>query len=113
MFSLGREGAHVRLPFAILLSLACTSCAITREQAIATATQEITRRHLPLPRGYTVEVKDSRAFVEAAPSYQIYGVIFTVPGTHTQTPLYEVIVDRRDGKVDDMVDFRYTVPVDQ
>ncbi len=101
----------MKLPFALLLSLVCWGCAVTREQAVASATREVARRHLPLPKHYTVEVKDSMAFDEVNPGYPIYVVTFSAPGNRTQKRLYQLNVDRRSGTIDDMSDLRDAVPL--
>jgi hypothetical protein len=98
---------RVRLLAAISLSAALLTAAAADQDPISLAKTELARRHLPLAKGYSVALTTSTAFVEgAAPDYPIYLVIFR---SKSKT-LYEVSIDRRTHRVDNVADFLHAIP---
>jgi hypothetical protein len=98
--------------FAVLsASILCIGCAgVTREQALATAKQEVARRHCTLPRNYTVDVEPGIFQAEFERPRPLWGVHFCVPTAHGPRELVTVLIDRRSGAVDTFSDGRRTVP---
>ena len=104
----------------------CTSCAmISREEARATATRELQRRHCPLPRDYTARVSDQPLRTGAytiqvseyvrkvidPPHRTLWEVTFYSPSRFKPLrEIYGILVNARTGKVEDFVDLRHRVP---
>jgi hypothetical protein len=93
----------------ILVSVLCVGCAATRERAIAIAAAEITNRKLALPANYTFHVEQGFANFEFQTPYHIWAVEFWAPGA--KEPLYSVWVDERNGRIDEVTDYRRHKPV--
>ena len=102
---------RVTLLAAIYMSAAILSVAATDQDPISLAKTELVRRHLPLPKGYSVAVMTSTAFVEGpAADYPIYLVVFRLPSRGKSKTLYEVSIDRRTHRIDNVSDFLHAVP---
>jgi hypothetical protein len=92
-------------------SILCVGCAgVTREQALATATRELARRHCTLPPNHTVVVGEGVFQAEFERARPLWGVHFYVPTAHGPRELVTVLIDRRSGAVDTFSDIRRTVP---
>jgi hypothetical protein len=97
----------VRTFAAILTSIVCGGCAITREQAVAVATRVIVERKFPLPAHYTVDVIEGSHAQHGAST--LWGVEFRAPGRAES--LYEVWVQKSSGTVDGFTDYVLEEPV--
>ena len=105
-----RTEHHVKLGVLVML-LACSGCALTKEQAISIARTEIARRKLSLPPDHTVSAEKSTAFVEgSAPDRPVYVVTFAAPGRGGPTELYDVSIHRQTKAVENVTDFVSAVP---
>ena len=84
---------------------------LKRKDAVEAAKRELVRRNLPLPKDYVVKVSDSFAFIEFEPTRRIYIVSFAFKYRGKPGVVYEVNVDKRSGKVDDVTNLRTGVPL--
>jgi hypothetical protein len=89
--------------FAVLLSGCCSF--ISKENAIKSATAEINRRHLTLPRDYTVGAKITNSVPESGPEIPLYVVSFNRTDSSSAT-LYEINVNRCTGEIQAFGDLR-------
>jgi hypothetical protein len=92
--------AHVRFTLVAYTLLLCSSCAVTREQALITAKGELTRRHCVLPPDYTVLVGEGVFSPEVGSARRLWEVEFSAPTRRGRKKLYVVLIDRRTGAVD-------------
>jgi hypothetical protein len=95
----------MKLAFLAAMALLCVGCAITREEAVSIATREVTRRNLPLPKGYVTAVTPSQNIVEFEPTRPIWEVTFSLPGA--KKPLYDVTIDQYNRAIETFLDYRY------
>lgn len=84
---------------------------VKREDAVKIAKEEVTRRRLSLPKNYVANVTDSLAFIEFRPTREIYIVSFAFADHGKQRIVYEINIDKRSGKVDDLTDLRAGTPL--
>jgi hypothetical protein len=84
---------------------------LKREEAVKIAKQEVARRRLSLPKNYIANISDSLAFIEFQPTREIYIVSFTFAYHGKARVAYEVNIDKRSGKVDDLTDLRTAIPL--
>jgi hypothetical protein len=95
----------MKLAFLAAMALLCVGCSITREEAVSIATREVTRRNLPLPKGYVTAVTPSQNIVEFEPTRPIWEVTFSLPGA--KKPLYDVTIDQYNRAIETFLDYRY------
>ena len=105
-FFLVRPNLRVKTFAAILISILCVGCAITREQAVAAATRAIVERKFSLPAHYTVNVIEGSHSEHGAST--LWGVEFRVPGRAES--LYTVWVQKSSGTVDGFTDYTIERP---
>jgi hypothetical protein len=74
------------------------SPAITKAVAVQTSVKEVQRRKLMLPAGYQTKVVASLVYQETGPTIPVYMVSFA-RRDRMRTELYEVAVNRNNGKV--------------
>jgi hypothetical protein len=74
------------------------SPAVTKEVAVQTSIKEVQKRKIVLPAGYQTDVSASFMYQETGPTIPVYMVSFS-RGDRMRTPLYEVAVNRNNGKI--------------
>ena len=94
--------------FIIALWLLCAGCAVTRENAVAIATRELTRRNLPLPPHYVVTASRITSTPEFAQTVTLWEVTFELP--RAKQPVYEVGINAYNRDIDYLLDYRHSVP---
>jgi hypothetical protein len=94
----------MRVCAAIAMSLVCVGCTVTRERAVRVATRALADRELPLPANHTVEVSEGRVAIYAGGGYDLWAVLFSIPGR--SEPIYIVSVDQRFGIIEEVKDRR-------
>jgi len=82
-------------------------------QLIARAEQEVLRRRLPLPAGYTCEVNEVVAALHVGPSQYFYSVTFYQHAPKRTVRLYTVSFDRQSGRLTDLIDRRGEITPDE
>ncbi len=75
------------------------------------AKQEIDRRELPLPGNWKAQVRDSFVDYEFQPARAIFAVTFYAVINGKRKDLYEVNIDKQSGKVEDFLDVRRAVRI--
>jgi hypothetical protein len=86
----------------VIVSLAISSCAlgkaveIDQNHAISIAKQELARRHLTLPPGFMVSIREGH-IVEEPGIKQTYVIDFKVRTNNHEKTFYTVVVNRRNG----------------
>jgi hypothetical protein len=100
-----------------------TGCAATYGQPVRTkelnraaliqlAKDELGRRGRDLPRLYEVEFENGEIGNEVGPPRPIYSVSFLFVYRGQKRAMYTVFIDKRSHKIDQVSDYRATVPSD-
>lgn len=85
---------------------------VTKHEAMKIATRELQKRELPLPKDRVVLVKPSMIYSEISQDKAIYLVAFRTRAKGLSGLLYDVHVNQRSGKVEDVIDIRHAVPAE-
>ena len=83
---------------------------LDRAAVIQLAKDELDRRGLDLPRFYEVEFENGAIGDEIGPPRPIYSVSFLFVYRGHKRAVYTVFIDKRSHKVDQVSDYRATVP---
>ena len=93
----------MKLVLVASIALLCSACVVTRQTAVSLATEEITRRKLPLPKQYVIEA--DYGCVVGQPTVHFWTVMFRA--SDSKTLLYTVWVNDSKPVVDAMLDSRH------
>jgi hypothetical protein len=83
---------------------------LDRAAVVQLAKDELGRRGLDLPRFYEVEFENGEIGDEIGPPRPIYSVSFFFVYRGHKRAVYTVFIDKRSHKVDQVSDYRATVP---
>jgi hypothetical protein len=84
--------------------------ATDREKLVLTATRELSRRHLPLPKQYRVDIGEGTIGNELEPNREIWTVHFRLMYRGKEQSVYKIFIDKRSGKIDYVFDTRKMIP---
>ena len=83
---------------------------LDRAAIIQLAKDELSRRGLELPHFYEVEFENGEIGNEIGPPRPIYSVSFLFVYRGHKRAVYTVFIDKRSHKIDQVSDYRATVP---
>jgi len=83
---------------------------LDRAALIQLARNELGRRGLDLPRFYEIEFENGEIGNEIGPPRPIYSVSFLFVYRGHKRAVYTVFIDKRSHKIDQVSDYRATVP---
>src|SRR4051812_11276273 len=83
---------------------------ITPDDAVTLAEKELARRHLPLPRNYSVAAEKSAILYSTGAGISVYGVTFSKRMKGHPHTLYYVSVNKNSGGIEALFDERDVWP---
>jgi hypothetical protein len=103
----------------VVIALSASGCVSDRQSSVsphehakAVALEYLTRHHVPLPTGYTIEAEDGEYGSEIAPPRLTYNVVVSVSRRGKAKLIYQLFVDPRTWRVELFSDPRKSIPSD-